>query len=595
MAAAAKITADEQRLIDSILSEIQTGGTSSSAQIDPEWLIEDGNLDAFMLYYFPTDFVTWEMLDEMFFDFLENKSEGQARLPGGHGKTTCILDWFAYIFCREPNISCIYTEKSLPIAQERCVALQGKLNSELLTYHYGPFKGNIWSTQKFNIAQRTRHIDVPTMAVYGAGGGSVLGKRCNVEVNDDPVTDENNSSEKERDNLYRWFTKAAATSPYPLPIKKRRYLKKHFLVGTVFGVDDLYHRVHKSKLEDENYGFLHLKAVNESTGDCLSSRFCYEEPHELAVKALTDAYYADLERKVTEGDVKNLYAFKQEHGSFAFYQRYQNQAIDPDAQKFPRSWFFGEKDNMSPPDGYPGCVDKALELGQKLPGYIYVTGVDPASGSNSQFAVRFACVTVGYHPDDPHTVQLAQLDYGRYPLVSDNESRDSQARIVLEHVKKFGSRVVVESNNIQGVYRDVLQQEAAKQGISISITGTYTSAKKKVNFETGVEAMQPMVENGYFRIPYKLPSDIRKVNELIDELSLLGAHGTDDIVMALWFAWRVVERGRVRHVKPYEARDIPDYMIRGDEIVFPPHWDAKRRLAYMGLAPSAEGEEEDVA
>lgn len=593
--AAPRLTAEEQKIIDSYLSDLQTGGVTGGAEIDRDFLIQDGYIDAFMLYYFPNDFVSWEPLNELFFDFLENKREGQARLPAGHGKSTMLLDWFGYVFCREPNISCIYTEKALPVAQSRCVALQGKLRSERLVEHYGEFKGPIWSTQSFIISQRTRHVDVATFRVYGAGGGSVLGQRCNIEVNDDPVTDENNSSEKERDNLYRWFTKAAATAPYPLPIANKRYLKKHFLVGTVFGPDDLYHRVFKAKQGDPDYGYLHLKAVNEQTGATLSTRFCYIEPEDLSRRAQEDAYHADLERRVKAGEVNNLYAYRRQSGSFAFYQRYQNEAIDPDSQKFPRAWFMGEEDEMSPPGGYPGCIDNTLELGQRLPDYVYVTGVDPASGSNSEYAVRFACVTLGYHPDHPDSMQLAALDYGRYPLVSDNESRQTQAKIVLEHVKQFGSRVVVEVNNIQGVYRDVLQAEAAKQGVSLRITGSYTSRKKKVAFEDGVEAMQPMVENGFLRIPYKLPSDIRKVEELIDEMSLLGAHGTDDIVMALWFAWRVIERSRVRKTEAFVPREVPEYMIRGDELIFPPHWDAKRRLAYMGLAPSEEPEQEDAA
>ena len=592
---AAKITPEEQKLIDAVLSDIQTDGATYGAEVDRDFLIQDGYIDAFMLYYFPGDFLSWEPVNELFFDFLENSNEGQARLPGGSGKTTMTLDWFAYVFCREPNISVIYTEKSLPIAQERCAALQGKLASERLVEHYGSFKGQVWSTQKFNIAQRTRHIDTPSFAVYGAGGGSVLGKRCNIEVNDDPVTDENNSSEKERDALHRWFTKAAATSPYPLPIKKRRYLKKHFLVGTVFGPDDLYHRVLRNKQGNPNYEFLHLRAVNESTGETISPRFCYIEPEELKRLAQEDAYHADLERRVLSGEVNNLYAFRRENGSFAFYQRYQNEAIDMEHQKFPRAWFLGEEDEMSPPDGYPGCVDESMEMGQRLPGYVYVTGVDPASGSHSEHAVRFACVTLGYHPDDPNSVHLADMDFGRFPLVSDNESRQTQSRIVIDHVRRFGSRVVVEVNNIQGVYRDVFQAEAAKQGLALRITGHYTSHKKKVAFDSGVEAMQPMVENGHLSIPYRRPSDRRKANELIDEMSFLGAHGTDDIVMALWFAWRAIERTRVRKPKPYVPREIPDYMYRGDELIFPPHWDTKRKMAYLGLSSPLDADDEEDA
>jgi hypothetical protein len=597
------ITKEEQRLIDSYLASQMTGGASYDDSIlaeNKEYFVQDGNIDAYMAYYFSQDFVTWEAVNAAYFEFLENNNQGQARLPATHGKTTMTLDWFAYVFCRCPDVSAIYTEKNLPTAQGRCYSLMGKLESnERLIYHYGEFKGDLWSTQAFTIRQRPRRIDTPSFRVYGAGGGSVLGQRCNIEVNDDPVTDENNASENERESLWRWYTKAAATAPYPLPVMNPRYKKKHFLVGTVFGLDDLYHRAAKAKADDPGYAYLHLQAVpDELTGATLSPRFCYIDPEDLTRKADEDAYYADLKRKVELGDVENLFSWRRSNGTWAFYQRYQNIAIDKARQKFPEVWFTGGTDEMAPPGGYPGCYDKFRSLGEpRRSDLIYATGVDPAAGKDTRASVRFACVTIGFEPNKPGgNVFLVDLDYGKYPLVSDTPGKQTQVDLVLDQAGRYGSRIILETNNIQGVYYDVLMKEARRRGMSIRVSGHHTSKEKKVDFQNGVEAMQPMVENGWLRLPFKEPHDKTKVGELVDELQFLGNFGTDDIAMALWFAWRLAERSQRVKKQAYKPRENPWYFNRQSELRFPRHWTQEQIDAYLhgGAAEDVE-ETEEVA
>jgi len=593
------LTLEEHRLLDSYLAGLSTGGVSyddALLESNRDFFVQDGNLDAFMLYYFPHDFISWEPINDLYFRFLEENNEGQARLPATSGKTTMTLCWFVYVFCRCPDISCIYTEKNLPTAQQRCYALMGKLEAnDRLIQHYGEFKGDLWSTQAFTIRQRPRRTDTPSFRVYGAGGGSVLGQRCNIEVNDDPVTDENNASEKERDSLYNWYNKAAATSPYPLPISDPRYKKKHFLVGTVFGLDDLYHRVARANDDNPNYAFLHVQAVpDELTGATISPRFCYIDTEDLARKAEVDPTYADLQRKVANGDTTNLYTWRKKHGTWAFYQRYQNVAIDKAQQKFPEIWFTGGRDDMSPADGYPGCFDKHRSLGEeRKDGWVYLTGVDPAAGSHSREAVRFASVTIGYDPEDPRIIHLVDMEYGRFPLVSDIPGKKTQVDAVLDQVVRYSSRIVLETNNIQKLYHDVLLQEARKRGITIRVSGHYTTKDKKVNFQEGVEAMQPMVENGHFRLPFKDSTDKRRVQELVDEMQYLGNFGTDDLVMALWFAWRIANRASRNKKQQFKPRTLPSYFNRGQELKFPRHWTEEQRMAYLGLIKLDEDEEDE--
>jgi len=593
------LTQEEQRLLDSYLASLMSDGATFDDSIlagNKEFFVEEGNIDAFMLYYFPQDFISWEPINDVFFRFLEDNSQGQARLPAQHGKTTMILDWFPYVFCRCPDVSIIYTEKNLPTAQQRCYALMGKLEAnERLISHYGEFKGDLWSTQAFTINQRTRRSDTPSFRVYGAGGGSVLGQRCNIEVNDDPVTDENNASDRERDSLYNWYTKAAATSPYPLPVSNPRYKKKHFLVGTVFGLDDLYHRVAKAKEDDPTYAFLHLQAVpDELTGATLSPRFTYIDPEDLARKAETDPTYAELQQKVHYGDVENLYTWRKTNGTWAFYQRYQNVAIDKAQQKFPEIWFTGGHDEMSPPDGYPGCFDGERYLGEDpQDGWIYLTGVDPAAGGSSRDSVRFAVATIGYDPEDPRFVHLVDIDYGKFPLVSDIPGKKTQVDAVLDQVSRYRSRVILETNNIQKVYHDVLKQAAAKRGVSLRVTGHYTSKEKRIDFLDGIDAMQPMVENGHLRLPFAKGQTQRKVQELVDEMQYLGNFGTDDLVMALWFAWRVANRAARKPRSTFKPRELPPHFNRGQELIFPRHWTDEQKMVYLGLLDPDDEEDDE--
>jgi hypothetical protein len=307
-------------------------------------------------------------------------------------------------------------------------------------------------------------------------------------------------------------------------------------------------------------------------------------------KTEQDAYLAALVRK---GKLINLWDFRNKAGTAAFMRRYQNEVVDPDTQKFPEVWFTGGKDDWAPPEGYPGCFDRELSLGDaKRPGWRYVTGVDPAAGIKTQSSVRFACVTLAMDPEEPQYTYLVDIDYGQYPLDSDNPDKKTQVNVVLNHVDAYGSRVILETNNIQGVYDGVLRRAARERGMLVTITGHYTSKGKKIDPETGVEAMQPMVENGFLRLPAHSASDRKKVQELVNEFTLLGVYGTTDILYAFWFAWRALERYRVKTaVKEADHVEMPAYMMSQTSWDFPPQWSQEQRLRFLGLAPPAEEED----
>jgi len=591
VAARNRLTPDEQVLADRLVSLIQSDGATESMAIDPDFLLADGNAPYFFLHYFPRDFARWEPLNDAMLEMLENERRGVMWLPGGHGKSTTLRHWFIYVMCREPQISMIYVEKNDTTAKQAARAIGAILeNNDKLIHDFGVFKGEQWSTEAITIRQRPEVSQWPTLAFYGAGGSAVLGKRCNICVVDDPVTSDNSNSELERARLLQWYNEQPATAPSPLPVTNTRYLSKLFLVGTTFHMDDLFHKV----IERGGYKHLHLKAVNPDGSTLAPSRFCYRDPDELAASAESNPADKRLLYAVEQGRVQNLYEWRKHHGTAAFLKRFQNDIIDREAQRFPRIWFDGGEDEMCPPGGYPGCLDEHATLNApKETGFAYFTGVDPAAGTHGPQTVRFACVTLGCDlKNDPNVIKLVALDFGQQPMVSDNPARESQVDIVLRHVNLYGGRVVLETNNVQGVWAQAIRQEARRRGQIVNITGHWTGAEKKVDPQLGIEAMAPMVENGYLRLPYQSVTDRKKVEALIEEFTFWGVFATDDLLMAFWFAWRALERGKRAAIhRTAEKRDIPPYRAVGDRWNLPPTWTERQRAAFFGVNTEDTDEE----
>lgn len=573
-------------------------GQPAELSVDRDFLLQPQNIDLFMLNYFPRDFTTWEPLNKLLIDFLENNREGVAWLPGGHGKTTTLLRWKIRGWCVEPQLSFIYVEKNEPVALSRSRAIMGQLEgNKKLIHDFGDFKGEMWSANSFTIAQRPFQSDWPSLRVFGTGGAA-LGNRCNIMIVDDPVTTHNSASEAERATIYQWFSEAAATCPYPLPLSDPNspYLKKLFLVGTTFHMDDLYHQV---LARNPGIPHLHLRAVDLASHECLSQRFAYREPSELERSAESSREDQQLLRDIEIGKVTNLFEFRKTKGIIAFNRRYQNEVIDPETQVFSEVWFRGGSDQFAMEGGYPGCFDKERSLGDAFDGFRYVTGYDPASGSATKNAARSVIVTLGAHPNEPETIHLMDIDFGHFPMELDNPNRRTQLGLVIDHVRRYGSSVALETNNIQKALAGSLRAYAQRQGMVVTVNGHWTSKKGKLDPEMGVEAMAPMFENGKIRLPYREPEDVRKMEELLNEfIGFPNVYPTTDIIMAVWFAWRVLKRKLKRAVHNYQPQQAPayiDYFKHNPAVIFPEQWTKEQQEAYIKGTPQEDDEEEEVA
>jgi hypothetical protein len=574
----------QRRAAQVVLSQMQTGGLSSGALIDPEWLIEDGNIRQFMMYYFPRTFYMWEPINDYFFDWVENHVRGMIWLPGQHGKTSMTKGWFVYLMCRCPQISIGYTEKNEPTAYRRGLALMQELmlNKRLLA-HYGSFKPTNsllpWSMGAFTIRQRKESGDSPTFSAYGAGGGSILGWRFNVLVNDDPVTAENSESATERKSLLDWFNQAAKTCPSPMPVERMEYAVKHFLIGTVFRLDDLYHSVK----DGGEYPLLHLKAViDEEDGLTLSDRFAYQDPVELAKKAEESEYYQKLYDDITNERVKNLYAFRwgTEGGSIAYFRRYQNEPVDPDAQEFKDVFFIGG--DLPNGESYPGCFDKERSYGDFDSSWVITHGCDPNAGKRTKASARFAVVTLGADVEIPNVWYLLGLEYGKLKQQSVDPNARTQMSILVGAIDHFGGIGYIEDNACQAGLLDAAKLQANRMKVNIRVRPHHTGSNKNDPF-VGVESLVPMFESGHVRIPYATESDKKKSREMMNEFVLMGVYPYVDIVMGFWIAGYQL-RNRLKMAKTRSKQlsddDIAAYRNRLHDYDIPKSWPPERVRAF---------------
>lgn len=577
------LTPAERKAAQVVLSQMQTAGATSSARIDKDWLLEDGNLEPFMMYYFPNTFYKWEPVNDYFFNFVEENAKGMVWLPGQHGKTSMIKSWFIRIMCKAPSVCIGYTEKNEPTAFRRGLAVLQELTfNKRLIKHYGQFKPTNsllpWAMGAFTIRQRKESRDSPTFSAYGAGGGSILGWRFNVLVNDDPVTPENSESATERKRLEEWFNASAKTCMFAMPVEDIRYSFKHFLIGTVFRLDDLYHRVR----EGGEYKLLHLKAViDEATGLTLSERFAYEDLDELIKKAEEREHYRKLYQNIVTEQVRNLYTFKYgtEGGSIAYYRRYQNEPLDLESQEFKDVYFTGGE--LPNGESYPGCFDGERSYGEWDPKWVVAHGCDPNAGKRTKASARFSVVTLAADLEVPNVWYLIGLEYGKLKQQSADPTARTQMSIFCGALQQFGGIGWIEDNAVQAGLVDAAKLQAQRMGIHIRVRPHHTGSNKNDPY-VGLESLVPMFEMGAIHIPYKTESDKKKSRELMNEFTLMGVYPYVDIAMGFWIAaYNLRLRLKAKKRKPAQSNDdIPFYRNRLHDFQIPRSWTKEQVRAF---------------
>lgn len=472
-----------------------------------DYLLEHPAL--FLLHYFPEKI---EKLEDFHLEIIETaKTEPRSLtlFPAGHGKTTIVSTLMPiWALCVDPNCRIAIIAKNEVDARGIMRAIHSELlSNEQLIKDFGPFHApdddtKAWSIERIDVAKKTKRTKEGSIQIYGSKG-NVLGKRFDWVICDDVVTEKNSSTPEQRQGMREWFNLGVETMPeFPW--------SRLTVIGTLFDPEDLYHDLRELTLPD--------------TGESV-----YKTAYKDAI--------VDEENKITLWPVRwtweRLMAQKAKMGTLDFNKRYRNIAVDKSRiifhEEFVRGGYIGK-------EKYPGCLDDAYSIGDYEPSWRRIAGFDPAMGVTK--AAKFcAHIILGLGSCINHERCFWIIDIER-----DQLTLPQQADILIEKHQQYDLfSTVIEVNAYQMGLEQLVQQKCADLGIIMRTDPHHTTKTNKPDPETGVSGMGKMVENGWLHIPWSDQHSRRKMQPFIDELVQYPGGRTTDMVMALWFAWKLAQ------------------------------------------------------
>jgi hypothetical protein len=141
-----------------------------------------------------------------------------------------------------------------------------------------------------------------------------------------------------------------------------------------------------------------------------------------------------------------------------------------------------------------------------------------------------------------HSYMYTPINYWRAQPKAVSEQLDQVEQWCLTYDPVLG---YLEANMFQRIYSEHFKES------SLPLSGHVVTNSNKNSLEHGVLSFRPLFENGRFQFPYKTPLDKQKTDRLIQEFTgirqrkgKIGNESThDDIVMALWHAYRASKQG----------------------------------------------------
>lgn len=125
--------------------------------------------------------------------------------PVGHGKTSQLRHRLLWMIGRDPNIQIVFvsgTERH-PKKVLRAIKSEIEQNKRVQWVFPDLAAGGVWTTTEMQVKRDTREGD-PTIQIFGAFSGSVLGTRADVVVFDDLCNFGNTFSELSREKMSDW-------------------------------------------------------------------------------------------------------------------------------------------------------------------------------------------------------------------------------------------------------------------------------------------------------------------------------------------------------------------------------------------------------
>lgn len=466
--------------------------------------------DLFILRYFPHRI---DELQDFHYDLINtalNEVRGLTLYPAGHGKTTLVSTIIPILrLCRDPNWREAIIAKNDDEAEGIMAVIQTELiDNTRLVEDFGPFKptdpAKPWALGRIQVEKRTRRAKEATITVFGSGAKTVLGYRTDHTTCDDVVTGENSATPTQREKIRNWFDLSVETGP-------EHEDSGLTVVGTRFDPNDL-------------YGDL-MEMLDPESGEQIW--------HVDEIDAIVDE-----ELKITRWPKRwswaRLMQMKAKQGTLNFNKRYRNKAVDASRQIVKEAyirggWYKGVQ--------YPGCLDRDFSIGTHEPGlWRCAAGFDPAGGKSrkAKFCGHLV-LAEGSCRDHERCFWVLDLLRSQLTLPQQvDQILDMHARFEL-------SSTQVEANAYQIGLSEAVDQKMGERGLAYQVEPHYTSRTNKPDPETGVSAMSPWLEQGKVHIPWGDPHSQRVMKDLVDELIEYPGR-TTDTVMAMWFAWRWLER-----------------------------------------------------
>jgi hypothetical protein len=229
---------------------------------------------------------------------------------------------------------------------------------------------------------------------------------------------------------------------------------------------------------------------------------------------------------------------KRRSNLLAFNRRYRNIAVDPREMSFQEVWIRGGAAMAESGKRlhYEGCLETERSWREYDEKWTLYMGYDPATGSRTRFGAFSAFVILGQPPDEEDIYLIDYLkDQIEYSRQVDHLLDGNQAHGIAGFMKLYPIKKCTLEKNNHGMFftgDDRVRPWINKGTIVPSYTGS-----NKMDPETGVPALGPLVEHGKLHIPYKDAADQAKSEILItDMLEFHPVRNKRDLVMALWLA-----------------------------------------------------------
>ena len=495
-------------------------------------------------------------------------------LPATHGKSTLIAKWYViWRICQNPNIRIIVVMKSDKEVQQYAGGIRAELagNHKLIKF-FGPFvptgREAKWTNDAFNVRGRQIREVQPTVEFASSKSiDQVLGHRCDEFLCDDIVTPKSINTQELRDEQENQFSMGIDTGPvylwdqvlgedgepeldsegfvqfinkpddiywprlkpYGVPI----FYEKSLLEGTVFHVDDLFHRKGGSPLE-MTPGVLY-KGNDPTFKVMYFDCYKHDENNEPTDEPLWAARWTL--RKLREKEATM--------GAQNFARRFRNIALDEGSTVFKRFWITGG--DLGDVE-FPGCYNRVRSFGELPPTppehdpkWFWSLGVDPSTGRKNEGAswTAFVLLAVDLRAPvrkrylmDVYREQMGFEDIQSWMLDGDKFASPPIEGFWTQYKYNIG---VIEKTSAQNWFMLSPRRSSFEMEHPVKLVGMDTQAGNKWDPISGVSSMQSMVRDGLLDIPYATPTDKEKARQFVEQL-LSFPMGIYDYAMAMWFA-----------------------------------------------------------